>query len=437
MLERLSVFRQGQTEKEDEITFIEKIIRELEEKTRSYQSQLDTQKKQFYDFYLLRAIKGQSKINETFFAACQERGVDNAKENEVLLLAAVRMENFQPYTNAQGILENYKDIDAQSRRYEQEFQHIPHFFLKDERMLTGVLKVSKDSWREAADRLNQVRKHNEDGEEATTSVLISSPFYRLEDLPKAYNQILELLHDMDWSGQYDVLLDYDTFIRENKKGKEEEELTRRIQNMTEAVENGEFGTAKKIVSAICVQIASATQHFSGHISIEAAFAAISLVRALERYRDLAQKENKEVCLEHSQEWQKLNSVYSVSGLQRQAEEILGGLEGIEETSKDPDAHLRLAMSYIEGHYKDPELSASAVAQTAGMLPSAFSKAFKQATGITYLEYIHRLRIDAAKKLLAKGQMNLKEIAEQVGYTNTVTMNRAFKRYENTTPGKLR
>ena len=97
----------------------------------------------------------------------------------------------------------------------------------------------------------------------------------------------------------------------------------------------------------------------------------------------------------------------------------------------------MAVAYIQEHYKDPELSASTVAQIANMMPSAFSKAFKQSTGIAYLEYIHRLRIDAAKKLLAKGQMNLKEIAEQVGYTNTVTMNRAFKRYENTTPGKLR
>lgn len=282
-----------------------------------------------------------------------------------------------------------------------------------------------------------MRKKVENGGKFTSSILISSSFYHLEDLSKAYNQILELLHDMDWSGQYDVLLDYHTFIKENKKIKEQEDLPKLIQRMEETVQNGEFYTAKKIVQTICTQIASATQHFSGQTSIEATFTAVSLFRALEQYRNSAQKENIVISSEQLEKWQSLNSVYSVSGLQKQAEEILNEMTEYETVKDDSESHIRMAVAYIQEHYKDPELSASTVAQIANMMPSAFSKAFKQSTGIAYLEYIHRLRIDAAKKLLAKGQMNLKEIAEQVGYTNTVTMNRAFKRYENTTPGKLR
>ncbi len=437
MMDRLSVFPQDHAEKEDEITFIEKTIRSLEAKTQSYQSQLNSQKKQFYDFMILRAIKGQYKVNETFLKACQEMGMEQAKENERILLAAVRMENFELHTNAQGILESYMDMDVQKKKYEQEFQNIPHFFLKDERMLIGILKFPKDDLKEIINRLDQVRKKVENGGKFTSSILISSSFYHLEDLSKAYNQILELLHDMDWSGQYDVLLDYHTFIKENKKIKEQEDLPKLIQRMEETVQNGEFYTAKKIVQTICTQIASATQHFSGQTSIEATFTAVSLFRALEQYRNSAQKENIVISSEQLEKWQSLNSVYSVSGLQKQAEEILNEMTEYETVKDDSESHIRMAVAYIQEHYKDPELSASTVAQIANMMPSAFSKAFKQSTGIAYLEYIHRLRIDAAKKLLAKGQMNLKEIAEQVGYTNTVTMNRAFKRYENTTPGKLR
>ena len=37
----------------------------------------------------------------------------------------------------------------------------------------------------------------------------------------------------------------------------------------------------------------------------------------------------------------------------------------------------------------------------------------------------------------KTDMSLKDIAEAVGFSNALTMSRAFKRYEGTAPNKIR
>lgn len=57
--------------------------------------------------------------------------------------------------------------------------------------------------------------------------------------------------------------------------------------------------------------------------------------------------------------------------------------------------------------------------------------------MNYLEYVNNLRIDLAKELLIKTDLPLKEISLKVGYTNTVTLNRVFKKIVGITPGKFR
>ena len=58
-------------------------------------------------------------------------------------------------------------------------------------------------------------------------------------------------------------------------------------------------------------------------------------------------------------------------------------------------------------------------------------------GIGVVDYIHRVRIDAAKKLLRSATSNLDEIAIQVGFSNRWVLIRTFKQLEGITPGIYR
>ena len=54
-------------------------------------------------------------------------------------------------------------------------------------------------------------------------------------------------------------------------------------------------------------------------------------------------------------------------------------------------------------------------------------------GINYYDYLCRLRIDKAKKLLEEPEYNISSIAIKVGYENENSFRRTFKRYEGIAP----
>ncbi len=93
-------------------------------------------------------------------------------------------------------------------------------------------------------------------------------------------------------------------------------------------------------------------------------------------------------------------------------------------------------NYIRGNYSDPDLNVNRVADEFGKNPSYLSRSFLRLTGTSILDYIHYYRIQEAKILIGRGE-TLAAAADDVGYTNVLTMSRAFKKYEGTTPGKFK
>lgn len=69
-------------------------------------------------------------------------------------------------------------------------------------------------------------------------------------------------------------------------------------------------------------------------------------------------------------------------------------------------------------------------------PYMLSRSFKQVTGINYVDYIMRLRIDKAKELISSTPMKISEIAEAVGYQHSY-FNKIFKGETGMTPTEYR
>ena len=103
---------------------------------------------------------------------------------------------------------------------------------------------------------------------------------------------------------------------------------------------------------------------------------------------------------------------------------------------DSAAWIMDVKNYIRGNYNDPDLNVNRVADEFGKNPSYLSRSFLRLTGTSILDYIHYYRIQEAKILIGRG-VTLAAAAAAVGYSNVLTMSRAFKKYEGTTPGKLR
>jgi AraC-like DNA-binding protein len=92
--------------------------------------------------------------------------------------------------------------------------------------------------------------------------------------------------------------------------------------------------------------------------------------------------------------------------------------------------------YIEEHYTDESLGLTEVSTAFGITPSYATRVFKQYTGRGIYETIQHVRLTAAKELMHT-EKTMKQIAKLVGYTSFLSMNRAFKKYEGTTPSQFK
>lgn len=96
-----------------------------------------------------------------------------------------------------------------------------------------------------------------------------------------------------------------------------------------------------------------------------------------------------------------------------------------------------AKSYIDAHYADPGLSLARVSDILRMQPSALSQLFKQELGERFIDYVLKVRLEHAKRLLTETNEPIPSIAEQVGYQNVISFYRAFKKVEGIPPGEYR
>ena len=93
-------------------------------------------------------------------------------------------------------------------------------------------------------------------------------------------------------------------------------------------------------------------------------------------------------------------------------------------------------AFVEENYKDPNMAVAYVADRFDMTPTYCSKVFREHYNVRLFDLIQLKRLEEAKRLM-RGSMNLKDIAEAVGFSNALAMSRAFKRYEGVSPNRFR
>ena len=95
-----------------------------------------------------------------------------------------------------------------------------------------------------------------------------------------------------------------------------------------------------------------------------------------------------------------------------------------------------ARSYIRDH-SDEEMSLAAVAHVANMSATYFSQKFKEMTGINFVDYVARTRIEKARNLLLNPNRRVCEVAFEVGFQSLSQFNRAFKKIVGESPRDYR
>lgn len=121
----------------------------------------------------------------------------------------------------------------------------------------------------------------------------------------------------------------------------------------------------------------------------------------------------------------------VEAYSRQLHELMKEKESV------PSGLANEIKEYIDAHYSDSMMTVYSLADIFHISQSYLLRIFKKDMKMGVLEYISHCRVNAAKRLLKESGATVNEIAEKVGYTNSLALIRAFKKYENLTPTAYR
>lgn len=104
--------------------------------------------------------------------------------------------------------------------------------------------------------------------------------------------------------------------------------------------------------------------------------------------------------------------------------------------KDSFTAIEEARQYIDGHFNE-QISIELLAEKADLSPKYFSALFKKECGISVSDYMTRLRVNEAKRMLVSGDETVRQIAAQIGYSDEFYLSRKFKKTVGMAPSTYR
>ena len=119
-------------------------------------------------------------------------------------------------------------------------------------------------------------------------------------------------------------------------------------------------------------------------------------------------------------------------VERGARELLADQQQEHSTKKAEEAK-----AYIRAHYMEPGLSLHEVCSALSISKSYLSAIFKSHTGMTLVEYLTGVRMEAAKELLARDTLRGYEVAAQVGFKDAHYFSLTFKKQTGISPTEYR
>ena len=97
-----------------------------------------------------------------------------------------------------------------------------------------------------------------------------------------------------------------------------------------------------------------------------------------------------------------------------------------------DEAIKGVQGYIERHYAD-QLNVESLANEAAISGRNFVRRFKKATNNTPLEYIQRVRVEAAKRKLESSTLSVQQVMYESGYNDDKSFRNIFRKYSGLTP----
>ena len=108
---------------------------------------------------------------------------------------------------------------------------------------------------------------------------------------------------------------------------------------------------------------------------------------------------------------------------------------LETAASEPEAVTKARKIIKAG--SDEEISLKRVARAVNVSAGYFSELFHKATGVTFTDYVSRVRVEKVKSLLQNPRLQITTIAYDTGFKSLSQFNRTFKQVTGTSPRAYR
>lgn len=249
-----------------------------------------------------------------------------------------------------------------------------------------------------------------------------------ENLAAAYRESCELVQYRAMAGDDTRVLVYDQQT-ESHLPKERVEHFDFEHSLGNHIRSGDYEAAKALVHKM---LDAEFGHARPTVQVYM-IRAYGIINDILHVLDSLEEEFSPEFLVELQAGPRIVSAKTLQDISREVDAIFDAIIARQQQEEQEPIWIQKAVDYMDEAFRDPNLNVSNVADAVGINPVYLSRMLKKFRNIRPLEYIHQKRIGLAKTLLSQGT-TVKDTLTQVGYSSALTMNRAFKKFENTTPG---
>lgn len=261
------------------------------------------------------------------------------------------------------------------------------------------------------------------------SAAVSQVYEGIENIRLCYREALDVLEYMETMGITAVSCLYsDISVGSGERSPAMTGILEREQQFCNCVKAGEYQAAGRLLHGIAGDLSETSCSVA-----EVRLRMLGLVSAVEPALEYAQASLGTDVLPPLDEWLQTREVTAITSSIDRALEAFEAAAA-QQRGSSPSRQREQFLQYADSHLTDPNLNVTMAAEAFAMSPSYFSRLFKKSVGVGFLDYVHQNRVRLAKeKMRDDPRLQLKDIAEQIGYTTPLALNRAFRKYEGVPP----
>ncbi len=422
--------------KSNELGFIKNTISETLDRQEKINEKLAAQDYIIKENFLTRLVKGKI-LNETSIEhTLTSYNMHFNSENFVAVI--IYIEDINTTLNEN---DNYEELIKHSKSKIKNIagkiinKNYDGFVLEFDEIIVCIINVKKehedDTARKMIHLFTKAKKIIEDSYGLSISVAISLIHKNYNGIAEAYEQALETIEYKTIIGSGQVMHFRDINIQ--KSADTHDEFINYEMQLLNCVHSREMRSAKRVLNIIFEEYL-----LENDISIY--LAKCRMAALINTFHSIIVKfKNESVFADISDPMNELYHCDTVNKLRNYTYKILKNIESYIESKENYEVEntIKEIKQFVNKRYIDSNLSVAQIADVFDMNISYLSKLYKRQTGEVLSAYIHKIRLDNAKKLIVQTDLNIAEVSKKVGYYNSNALIRSFNKYIGITPGKYK